>query len=266
MRLMNTFLSSLFLFALSSCEKVIDIKLKGSDTKYVIEAIVTNERGKSSVRISETKHFAADNEFPGVTGAVVKIRDNGTEFTFTETRAGVYENSILNGKPGHTYDLSVAINNQLFSATCTMPQPVFIDTLYISNGPLGRFRFATVRYSDPAGINNSYRFVQYLNGTKDPTIFWENDEFTDGQTIIAQLDTEVSEIDDPRNIKSGDEVTVELLSLEEAVYRYWSSLRSGGGDGESSVAAPANPPTNIRGGALGYFSAHWTHRKTVIAP
>jgi hypothetical protein len=57
-----------------------------------------------------------------------------------------------------------------------------------------------------------------------------------------------------------------MLCLDEAIYKYWYSLRSGGGDGTGSTAAPANPLTNIKGGALGYFSAHTINRKKVIAP
>ena len=56
-----------------------------------------------------------------------------------------------------------------------------MDTIYISRGPFGQYKFATISYTDPAGINNGYRFIQYVNGVKEPTIFWENDEFTDGQ-------------------------------------------------------------------------------------
>ena len=168
--------------------------------------------------------------------------------------------------PGRRYDLSVTINNLEFTASCTMPQPVVMDTLYVVPGPFGQFRFATVGYTDHAGINNQYRFVQYVNGIKDPAIFWENDEFTDGQKIIVQLDTGVDKKDDPRDIESGDQVTIEMLGLDEAVYKYWYSLQSGGGDGSGNSAAPANPVTNIKGGALGYFSVQTIDRRTVIAP
>ena len=249
-----------------SCEKVIDIKLRESEINYVVEGVITNEPGGCRVSITQTKNFTEDNQFAGVSGATVTIKDNGLTIALAETQPGVYEATQLKGMQGHVYELTVSIGDQVFTATYTMPQPVNMDTLYISEGPFGQFRFATVRYSDPAGINNGYRFVQYLNGVKDPEIFWENDEFTDGLSIITQLDTGVDEEDDPRNIKSGDEVTVEMLSLDEAIYKYWYSIRSGGGDGNGGVAAPANPLTNIRGGALGYFSAHSIDRKTIIAP
>jgi hypothetical protein len=266
MRLIQSILFFSFLTELVACKKVIDIKVKESDTKYVIEGIITNEPGSAKVLLSRTNPFYADNNFPEVSGAVVKISDNGTEQVLTETTPGVYENNSLTGVPGHQYQLLVSVGGQSFTATCTMPQPVVLDTLYISPGPFGQFQFATIAYTDPAGINNGYRFVQYLNGTKDPRIFWENDEFTDGEQVETQLDTGVDKKDDSRNIKSGDLVTIEMQTLDEAVYQYWYSLRTGGGDGTGNVIAPANPLTNIIGGALGYFSAHTVNKRSVIAP
>lgn len=266
MRITKTiFLFYLILTSLS-CEKVIDIKVKESDTKYVIEGVITNEPGSTKVYISRTNPFHTDNNFQNVSGAIVKIKDNGVEVPLSETAPGVYESSLITGTPGHFYDLSVIINNELFTATSTMPQPVAMDTLYIAPGPFGQFNFANVAYTDPAGINNGYRFVQYLNGVKDPRIFWENDEFNDGERVVILLDTGVDKKDDPRSIKSGDRVTIEMHTLDEALYKYWYSLRSGGGDGTGSTAAPANPVTNLTGGALGYFSAHTVDRKTVLAP
>jgi hypothetical protein len=249
-----------------SCNKVIDLKLRDSEIKYVIEGIITNEPGVCRIYLSQSKNFNEDNQFKEVTGAMVKVKDGGTEVQLSESHPGTYETDQINGTPGHVYQLSVIIGNQSFSASCTMPQPVYMDSLYISRGPFGQFKFATITYTDPAGADNGYRFVQYVNGVKEPTIFWEDDEFTDGQSVTMQLDASADEKDDPRNIKTGDEVTVEMLCLDEPVLRYWSTLRTGGGDGDGNTAAPSNPLTNIEGGALGYFSAHTISRKKVIAP
>jgi hypothetical protein len=218
------------------------------------------------VYVSQSKNFNEDNQFKDVSGAIVKVKDGGTEVQLLERRPGSYETDRINGTPGHVYQLSVVINNQIFNASCTMPQPVYMDSLYVSRGPFGQFKFATITYTDPAGTDNGYRFVQYVNGIKEPTIFWEDDEFTDGQTVTMQLDASGDEKDDPRNIKTGDEVTIEMLCLNEPILRYWSTLRSGGGDGDGNTAAPSNPVTNLHGGALGYFSAHTISRKKVIAP
>jgi hypothetical protein len=253
------------LISFIACEKVIDIDVRESDTRYVVDAVITNEPGTCYVYLSRTKPFNEDNNFEQVSGGVVTIKDNGHESALRETRPGMYESTDLTGVPGHRYDLSITINDQVFTATCTMPPPVKLDTLYIAPGPFGQFQFATIAYTDRAGVNK-YRFVQYVNGVKDPAIFWENDEFTDGQKIVMQLDTGVDKQDDPRNINSSEQVTIEMLGLDETVYKYWYSLQSGGGDGSGNSAAPANPVTNISGGALGYFSAQTIDRRTVIAP
>ncbi|HEV8505327.1 MAG TPA: DUF4249 domain-containing protein [Chitinophagaceae bacterium] len=253
------------ILSLCSCQKVIDLKLHDADIKYVVEGVISNEPGVCTVNLTQSKPFYENNQFPGISGAIVTVKDNDVEFALPETQPGVYETNLINGTPGHVYQLSVTINNNLFTATSKMPLPVLLDTVYISNGPFGEFKFATVGYDDPPGVSNSYRFVQYLNGVKDPAIFWQNDEFTDGQTVLIQLDTGVDKKDDPRNIKSGDTVTIEMLGIDEAVYKYWYSLHFNGGDG-GNIATPANPVTNINGGALGYFSAQALDRKSLIVP
>lgn len=77
-----------------------------------------------------------------------------------------------------------------------------------------------------------------------------------GDRAFNMLDASADEKDDPRNIKTGDQVTVEMLTIDEPVLKFWRSLRSGGGSGNGFSAAPANPVTNIEGGALGYSLLH----------
>ncbi len=249
-----------------SCEKVIDIKLKETDIKYVVEGIVSNKPGDCKVYVSKSKPFNENNDFEKVSGAVVKVQDNGVEAQLIEVQPGIYQTNLINGIPGHVYQLSVLINGETFTASCTMPQPVGLDTLYIAPGPLGKFQFANIAYTDPGGSDNAYRFVQYKNGVKDPAIFVQDDKFTDGQTVATRLDTGVDKEDDPRNINSGDEVIIEMLTVDQSIFKYWNSLRSAGGDGSTSTASPANPVTNIKGGALGYFSAHSVSQRRVVAP
>jgi hypothetical protein len=249
-----------------SCEKVIDIKIKDSDSKYVIEGVISDQAGSCKLLLSQTVKFSDPNVFPGVSGATVTVKDNGVTSVLTETSRGVYETGAVIARPGHIYELTVVIGSQTFTATSRMQAPVPIDTVIINRGPFGAQKFAYVYYTDPAGINNGYRFIQYVNGRKDPAIFWDNDEFTDGQRTAVLLDNGVTDITDARSIKSGDVVLIELLSLDDPIYHYWSSLIFGGADGSGYTASPSNPVTNIVGGALGYFSAHSVSQKIVIAP
>ncbi len=249
-----------------SCTKVIDIDVRDTDIKYVVEGMITDQPGSCKVYLSQSKNFNGDNNFTQVENAVVTITDNGNVFTLPQSSPGIYESADITGTPGHNYELRIDIDGFLFTSICTMPLAVDMDSLYISKGPFGQFKFATVKYTDPAGTDNGYRFIQYVNGVKEPTIFWDDDEFTNGDVIINQLAASADEEDDPRNIKSGDEVKIEMLTISEQVLKYWRSLRSDGGNGEGSSAAPANPISNISGGALGYFSAHTVRTKTITSP
>src|SRR4051812_10290334 len=178
------------LISFTACEKVIDIKVRESDIQYVVEGVITNEPGTCYVYLSRTQPFNEDNNFEQVSGALVTIKDNVQETRLAEVQPGVYQTTTLTGVPGHQYDLLITINNHVFTATSTMPLPVKLDTLYIAPGPFGQFQFATIAYTDQPGINK-YRFVQYVNRVKDPAIFWGNDEYTDGQKVLLQLDTGV---------------------------------------------------------------------------
>ena len=249
-----------------SCTKVIDINVRKSDIKYVIEGVITNQPGICTVTVRQSKQYDENNEFTGVSDAIVTVTDNSVQHILSESEPGVYTTSLIQGTPGHEYSLMVVAGGQTFTSLSVMPAPVGMDSLYVSRGPFGQFKFATIVYTDPAQINNGYRFVQYVNGIKEPTIFWENDEFTDGQTITMQLDASAPEKDDPRNIKSGDSVTVEMQTVDDKVFKYWYSLRAEGGDGDGITAAPSNPISNRQGGALGYFSAHTVQRRSAVAP
>ena len=111
-RLMKAILHFILLLIISvqwSCEKAIDLKLKDNVVKYVIEGAVTNEPGGCRVNISETKEFGDDNQFNGISGAVVKIENKGNTIVLRETGKGIYETAAITGVPGETYNLTINI-------------------------------------------------------------------------------------------------------------------------------------------------------------
>lgn len=251
----------------TGCEKVIDVKLDNAAKKYVIEGVVTNQPGTCKVLLSQTNQFDDDNEFAGVSGAIVQITEQGgTTIQFTETTTGVYE-ANLTGAPGKTYELFVNINNQVFTASSTMPQPVNLDSIYATSDETRRGkdrRLMNVQYHDPTDTGNNYRFIQYVNGLKEQQIFVRNDVLTNGNTTEVKL-RYTSDDNNENDIQAGDFVKIDMLCIDDAVYKYWYSLnRSATGGGGQMSATPANPVTNIQGGALGYFSAHTLQSKTLV--
>lgn len=263
--------SILYLFLLCNCmacEKVINVNLNDAEKKYVVEGVVTNRPGTCMVLLSQTKNFDENNDFAGVSGALVQITEEGGPTTLlTETAAGRYEAPALAGTSGKTYHLSVALNGQSFTATSTMPQPVKMDTIFVTDETIIKKtrKMVNVQFKDPPETGNNYRFIQYVNGVKEQNIFIRNDEYFNGNVVTNKLRYPG---DDDNKIESGDQVTVDMLCIDQAVYKYWYSLdRSAtGGNRGGGAATPANPVTNIQGGALGYFSAHTLQTKSIVAP
>jgi hypothetical protein len=60
-------------------------------------------------------------------------------------------------------------------------------------------------------------------------------------------------------LNAKDIIEVEMRCIDRNTCRYFTSPQ----DSQNNATTPANPPTNISGGALGYFSAHTSQLKKV---
>lgn len=248
-------------FILASCEKVIDVNINNVNKKYVIEGTITDNLNSCRVSLSQTLDITDSNQFKGVKGAIITLQeDNKTPLQLKDNGEGIYGANIA-GKPGHRYTLLVKIGNDHFSATSVMPQKVKFDSLFVTERMfLGKMRkIATVAFKDPPGKGNAYRFTQLTDGKKENSIFIFDDNLIDGRPVINEL---LIFGDDERSLKKGDQLTVEMRCIEMPVYLYWYSLTQGA-LGQNQSASPANPVSNITGGAIGYFSANTFEAKTM---
>jgi len=257
--------AALLVISVVSCQKVINVKLDEGDKKLVIDAVLTDHKGGCVVKLSNTKAFYDDNNFAGIGGAQITISSNGQLLsTLHESSQGIYIDSTLKGDYGKTYELSVILDGKTYSAVSTMPALVPLDSIYVETKSFfgDSYTFATVMLKDPAGVQNNYRCLQYINGKRTKGTFILDDDYSDGKQFESTL---YFDSDGTDSIKSGDEVRIDLLGIDRPTYQYWFSFEQSASGGQGS-AAPANPVTNISGGALGYFSAQNTQTKTVTAP
>lgn len=245
-------------FFVSSCQKVINIDLNSASPQIVIQGNLSNVTTHDTVQISQTINFSDPNIFPAISGASVIINDNaGNIDTLFESPSGIYSSPKITGVPGRTYNLTINANGKIYNSTSTMPLPVNIDTLIVQSAPFRRGALAvSVVFKDPPGIANYYRFIEIINDTVNQRNYLTSDQLQDGKTISFTLISE-------SNLKPGDSVTVMLESINEGVYKYFSSLNNAGGS--ISSVAPANPASNINNGALGYFNAYSVTSKSILA-
>jgi len=256
---MRNYLIILIAVFFSSCEKVIDLNLDQTTPKIVIESIFTDVSMRHTVSISNTANFDANNTKIPVSGATVTIKEeNGPTLTFTELTPGSYTSTRYKGIPGKKYTLSVTVNGKTFTASSIMPLPVAIKSL--NQSELSFFgntrKVVQLNYKDPFGIPNYYYFRVFVNTVKRDNFFLESDRFNDGKEVKNTFF-----LNEPDLVK-GDAVKVQMLTIDEKVYRYLFSITQITGNGGPPMV-PANPSSNFNNGALGFFSASTSTEQTL---
>lgn len=245
----------------TSCEKVINVSINNVNKKYVVEGSISDNTNSCRVNLSQTIDITDSNKYNGISGATITVsEDNQTPVKLTDTGGGIYR-ANMSGKPGHRYTLNIAVNGNIFTATSVMPLKVNFDSLYVTERVfLGKLRkMATVEFKDLVGSGNAYRFTQYIDGVKQNTIFTFDDSFIEGRQVIYEL---LIFGDENYTLKTDDQLRVEMRCIDQPNYKFWYSLTQSA-LGQSQSASPANPVSNIQGGAIGYFSANTFEAKNI---
>lgn len=245
--------------AFTACRKEITLDLDNESNKVVIETILTEGTGPHTVHLTRSLGFGASNTFPTISNATVTLNDDlGNSEQLTETAPGMYSSATLVGVQGRTYQLNTTVDGNSYSAQCPMPVAVAMDTLMIDSFPsFGTYtKIIVPGYFDPAGMGNYYRFIVVVNGEKQDGFSIESDRFSDGNLVLQPLFVNGLELE------SGDvvQVTMECIALD--VYHYFFSMAQN----VDNASTPADPESNISGGALGYFSVHTTTTRSVVVP
>jgi len=167
----------------------------------------------------------------------------------------------IKGIYGNTYYLEVQVEDKKYSANSTMPQKVVLDSLRINPFTLNsEVRYSVIPvYTDPIILGNSYRFIQKINDTLDQTFHVFNDNLNNGKENQRPLRGG----SDSLEVKLKDIVAVEMQCITRPTFLYYFTLYQQSGAGPGGGTTPANPPSNIIGGALGIFSAHTVQRRQI---
>lgn len=253
------------LVLLASCEKVIQLPLNEAGKQVVIEASLKDREGQSVIKITETGTVYDNEDFTKVGDALVEVKDSeGEVFVFEYQGAGEYKHADFTVVPGRGYELAVTRGENFFTSYSQVRTKPKIDSITYVNlsGTFGipedEVRYLVSFHSvDNAEEQNNYLLSMFRNGKKNNGYYLGNDDFINGQYYTASFFG--------INARPGDTVLVEMLSMDEAIYDFWIGLSGNIDDGPFS-AAPANPPSNIEGGALGVFGVYTTDTLSVVIP
>lgn len=251
-------------FLMNSCEKVIEFNLDGSKEAIVIEANIISSKNPYTVNISKTSPFFETKTSNPVSGAKVSIRaERGKQRYFQEKKPGVYVLDKVIASTGVWYIVDVEYEGIVYSARSYLNESVpIVDLGFSYFDGLGFFEngYKVFCYIvDPADRANFYRIKYFVNGTSSNALneaSLYSDKLFNGMEIGLGQRTLI--------FKETDTLSVELESIDEAAYNYFSTLESITGTDWHQSAAPANPSSNFNNGALGYFSIYSVSTKTAI--
>ena len=245
---------------ITSCEKEIDFQYRSIDKLYVIEGLLSNETIKVAItKTQDMGNVVGVNEF--IDGVVVSILSDDGNFETLQYEDGYYISpSGFTGEVGKSYTLSVSIDDDVFVSQSTMNKQTQIDSIHFRwMNILGeRLLICVLEIPDIPEEENYYCYYMYRNGER---YRWSllSDKGSEN-TVIKEYITcmlENGEMHEEDTLKDGDEITIEVRTIDRRTFDYLYSLML-------SNRTSSNPLKNFSGECLGYFSAHSVVRKSTI--
>jgi len=259
---------------LSSCQKVIEVKIDQGTTQLSVDGEVTDQFGPYTIMLTKTQNYFNNNPALGLKGAIVIINDSdGIVDTLKEVSDGKYQTNKLLGKIGNKYNLYIkSAEFGEYNAQTEIRRAFKFDTIYSKyeedDFSLQKKMQYNVRYSytDNKGIGDAVRVKVSINDTlqnKPRDLEFHSDENVDGNQIKdvrANRDA----------LKVNYKVTIRLLSITHDYFQFLTELEKQINNGGLFSNPPANVRTNIINKdpngrkATGYFSGASIKIKDVV--
>lgn len=272
------------IFLICGCKKEVVIELPAYSSKLVIDGWIEQGQYPTVILTRSASFFnkvdSASIRKLIVSTAKVTVSDGEQEEVLTLRRRNeyfpnfIYQGTSLKGETGKTYYLTVEYDEEIYTATTTIPDPVSLDSLWFEKLPnddsLG---YVWARFTDHADEENYYRIFTKRKGQDDTFVpvylSALGDQLFNGETLdfsILRGAETFSNVTDDLYFKKGDSIQVKLCAIDQAHFDFWRTL-------ERELYASKNPLSssgnkvisNIQGGALGIWGGYGVAYHALIA-
>jgi len=256
-----------------SCTEDLDTDYLGiSDNLLVVDGKITTDTTAHVVYLSRTIDYNSI-ELPSESGATVTITDGDIVFPLTESsfEPGKYlTDSTVYGEVGKRYTLNITLKNgDFYSASDSIRSVVDFDSILVRGEDFDFLKDSVyIAYffgaEDPEP-GNYYRWDLYLNDTlySDTlkNVNFQSDEAVNGGYISF---FDVYWLDEEDITSDTVKVTMEMASITEDYYDFLIAvMQETEWRGGFFDPTPANVPTNVTNGGVGFFRASAVKRETV---
>ena len=265
---------SLLLLCLCSCVSEVNLDINANNCKRLsVEGQITNIPGRQYVKLSAFSDNFSNCEFQAVNGAEVFVSDGKTRVPFSESgNFGLYfPPEGWAAEPGTTYTLAVSTDEDgiagKYIASSRMPaQGLRLDKFECTCDDAGnRFKLKVWMQDFTGDEEKHYILDSGINGQTFCTAALTGGELFQGIYLVGVTLGEVSfptmyvPYDGkklPERANPGDEISLCLYNVEKTFFDYIIGFSN-----ESSprlpllMPQPGNLPSNVSGGAVGFFAA-----------
>lgn len=260
----------IMLILFSSCEKEIDIELKNTTPKLIVEGNILLGLDTliqwQELKLTLSADYTGNSTPQPISNAKVSVFDGQSTFAFNYTGNGIYKSNFI-AEATKNYKLVIIYDGDIYEASETIKTGPVIESLSVNYFPsaLGspEGNFITINTIDPPNEKNFYLWRLFINSQLmiNPSAgniyrAIQKDEFFNGQPLLNYLPF------DNFPVVSGDTARMEQLNISEQMYNYYYSIFN------LTASSPVSgdvPPGKILGNiinksnpnknALGYFGA-----------
>jgi len=268
MKMKNIYIPVLILallFALSSCEEVIEVDLNSADPVLVAEGYMELD-STCRLRLTYTTDYFHQESPVIVDDAVVILSDeNDASETLRYLGEGVYGGQNIFGTEFAEYTLSINTGEQVHTGfSSLMPVPEF-DSIRIDDFPFGDSPpgpdfpgLLTISFHNDPGKEDYFMLRLTMNGeAMDEFFSLASDEYTSSSDVV-EYTTVIYPSED------GDTLSMEVYAIDADTYRYYTQLNEAVSGGMAMSSTPYNPASNLGEDILGYFMARSRFDTTLV--
>jgi hypothetical protein len=256
-----------------ACEQVVNLDINQAPPRLVIDGLVTSDDTTHFVRITRTADFYG-NGGENVNDAIVQVSDEiGNIYNYTHNPEGYdslngyyYSDQQYSGRVYGIYNLEVTVGGDNFMASDTLKPITTIDSLQIQVDPRA--------VDDPENDGKIYQVLLFAREPQETVDFYYFKFYRDGlldanDNIFVFDDKLLGEslngLPSPVLFREGELASVVIYSLSRDQFVYFQDLGNIlNGDGGMFSPPPANPRSNISGGALGLFQVSGISRGSIL--
>lgn len=231
------------IMGLSSCEDVIEIDIRDSEPRLVVDATLNVVEQTATVLLSQTTPlYEIDSPVYDPVADVSLVDADGNSVSLSRVDVGQYVANDVIAEVGENWTLVVEIDNEIYRGEARVPEFVELSkvdtmqTAFSFGDTTVVFYQVAMEWIDVVDVDNFYRLQSYINDTLQTGQYFL---YADSQNNGIAMNRPIMSFFQP-----GQNITLELFSTNESYYDFYlqvSSIQEQGFGGTT----PFNPVGNM---------------------